>query len=710
MKRALCVFALSLAEPAAAHAQAAQDMPASDTAQASDGSTIIVKGQRPSVSRTIDSSVYDVKNNAQAQAGSAGDVLNAIPSVHVAEDGALSVRGDSNVQLYVNGKPASATGSATILQAMSGEAIASVEVITNPSAKYDANGGAIVNLILKKGGDAGAHATLTANAGDHRRANGTLNASYGGKRLSGNVSVALRDDVRFTRLLNDRVVRSAEDGTVIGRSTRDADYTPTHSKALNLEGSAIYKLTATADLGTDFSTDFSFSHASPKNRVFEHRVDYDPKDVIVSDYDRVREGTYFGHSADASVYYQDRGSVGHGRLKIVAQVQRDSVRSDRPFLLFATIPVGPETAQRFYNGTFTREQRLAVDYGHPTHKGIRFSVGSELKRDAIRFENGQIALPPDAAAGLGPPPIATVYNVSKTTTAAYITVEAHMGKWTIQAGERGQLVWIDFGGTSGTPPADRQLSALNHSFSIARDVGSDQIVLKLSRTQQMFDLRDLDPLVSYVDPDTRSIGNPGLHPQEISSVEGAYNFGKGARSGALTFYYRYARDTLADYSLFLDDNVQVSTKRNFGNARSYGAEATYADQLTKTLKFSVTANLFGTLFPQIDADGTGERRSIHSYTAQMSADWTPGAADELHVDANAQGPTLVPQGEKSGTYVANLMWRHTVSGRLTLSLSGQSLLRRHYVRTVLKTSTGDDVGRRLNGGRAFFAGLKYKIR
>jgi hypothetical protein len=56
-----------------------------------------------------------------------------------------------------------------------------------------------------------------------------------------------------------------------------------------------------------------------------------------------------------------------------------------------------------------------------------------------------------------------------------------------------------------------------------------------------------------------------------------------------------------------------------------------------------------------------------------------------------------------------MVWRHTISGRLTLSLSGQSVLRRRYVRTVLDTSTGHDVGKRLNGGRAVLAGIKYKF-
>lgn len=695
MGQVLSVFALGFGAASAGHAQTDRTPDKPDT-------MIVVKAQRPAVTRTINSTTHDVKDNAQAQAASATELLNTVPSVHVTEDGAVSVRGDGNVRIYINGQPS--TGSATILQAMPGEAIASVEVITNPSAKYDANGGAIVNLVLKKGADAGGHAALTANAGDHGRANAALNASYGGKRLSGNLTVALRDDVRFTQSLNDRIVRAAG-GAVTGRSVRQADYTPTHSKTLNLDGSAIYNLTASADLGTDFS----ISHASPKNRVLEHRVDYDPAGAIVSDYDRMREGTYFGHSGEASIYYQDRGSDRRGSLKIVAQAQSDSVRSDRPFLLFPTLPAGSATAQRFYNGTFTQQRRLSVDYGYPAHKAIRFSAGFELKRDALRFENGEVAISPKAIDPPGPPPIATVYHVTKAAAAAYVTVEARWGRWTVQAGERGQLARIDFRGTSGPRPSDRHLSALNHNLSIARDVGSDQIVVKLSRTQQLFDLRDLDPLVSYVDPDTRSIGNPALHPQEITSVEGAYNFGKGARSGAVTFYYRYARDTLADYSLFLDDNVQISTKRNFGNARSYGVEANLSDQLSKRLKFSVTANLFRTLFPQIDADGTGRERSIYSYTAQMSWDWTPDATDDFHLDANAQGPTLAPQGEKSGTYAANLVWRHKTSAKLTLSLSGQSVLRRHYVRTVLDTSTGHDAGKRLNGGRAAFAGIKYKF-
>lgn len=698
MRRALCAVALGLGGAVAGHAQTGG---ASETSDAT--TTIVVKAQHPAVTRTVDSTIYDVKDHAQAQAGTAADLLNTIPSVSVADNGAVSVRGNGPVQLYINGKPASAAGTATTLLAMPGSAVASVEVMTNPSAAYDSNGAAIVNLILKKDADAGAHATLTANAGDHGRANASVTGSYGGKRLSATMTASLRDDVRFTRTLNDRILKA--DGVETGRSTRDANYTPTHAKALNVDGSLVYKLTAASDLGADFS----LSHGSPKNRVFEHRIDYDPAGDVVSDYERAREGTYFGHSSDVSLYYQDRGSDARGSLKIVAQAQSDSVRSDRLFLLSPAVPAGPDSAQRFYNGTFTQTQRLTADYAYPLRKGIRVSLGAEYKRDALRFANGVTAIDPDALERLGPPPTATVFRVTDVTAALYATVEAQWAQWTVQAGARGQLAKLDFDGTTAMRPADRTIRALNRSLSVARDVGADQLTLKVSRTQQLFDLRDLDPLIALVDPDTSAIGSPGLRPQEITSVEGGYSFGKGDRSGAVTLYYRHAHDTLANYSIFLADNVEVSAKRNFGNAQSYGLEATLSGTLSRTLKFSLTANGFRSLFPEIEDDGTGRTRAKYSFTAQASLDWKPGAADSVRLDANAQGPTLVPQGEKSGTYAASLVWRHSVSARLTASLSGQSLLRRTYVRTVLDTPTGYDVGRRLNGGRAVFAGIKYKI-
>jgi outer membrane receptor for ferrienterochelin and colicin len=697
LKLLLCAFS----GVAAAGAHSEETAPVTvKVPESTEEKTITVKGRRQQVQRTINSTTYTVKDSATGQGGSASDVLNTIPSVSV-QDGSLTVRGNSNVQLYINGKPSA--GRATTLEAMSGGAIASVEVITNPSAKYDANGGAIVNLILKKGTDAGAHGTVTVNAGDHRRGTIALDSSYGAKKLSADLNVSIQDKVRFTKILNQRTLRSS-DGKVAGRSSRAADYTPTHSRSIYSSGSLLYKLSASSDLGADFS----FSRAKPTNRVIEHRIDRDPLGDISAEYSRLRRGTWLGGNEDVSVYYQQRGSNDQPSLRIVGQAQRSSVRSDRPFVTTYAFPDLPDTAERIYSGTFTRQQRLTIDYDRPLKAGIRMSTGAEFKHDTLRLDNGQSVTTPDAEIRTAPP-VSGTFRAERKTAAAYATFDARWRAWTIQVGERGQVLTLDFGGTSGIQPPARTISGLNHSLSVARDVGTDQLTLKVTRSQQLFELADLNPLTTVVDPDSRSIGNPRLVPQKVTSIETAYNFGKGSRNGDISLYYRYAQDTLADYNIFLPDNVQVSSKRNYGNARSYGIEANLSDQLTRTLKFSVTGNLFHSELPQLNDDGDGQTRSILSYTAQATLDWTPGKADNLHLDANAQGPTLVLQGKKSGTYALNMVWRHTLSPKLTLSLTGQSLLRRSYVRTVLDTPTGHDVGKRLNGGRAVLVGLKYKV-
>ena len=698
------VLASTCLEVFSGEAQAA-DAPASQAVkQDAQEQTVTIEGRRAQTTRTIDSTVHNVKDGAAGQAGTVADVLNTVPSVNISPEGGVTVRGNSNVQIYINGRPTGATEGATTLQAMSGSSVASVEVITNPSARYDANGGAIVNIVLKEDAQAGVHASATGNLGDHRRANISATGSYGGKRLSVTATASARDDVRFTRVLNDREVK-ASDGAVIGRSGRRAVYTPTHAKSANVNGSVVYKLTPSSDLGAEFDV----SHSAPKNRVFERRVDYDAIGDVTATYDRIRGGTYFGHSGNASIYYQQRGAAGHGSLRIVAQAERDWVRSDRPFVTVPAIPAGPDTAERIYIGTFNQFRRLSIDYDRPLAKGLRVSVGSELKRATLRLDNGHVAIDPVDTDDLGAPPVSGAYRAAQTSAAAYATVEARFGLWTAQAGERGQAVRFEMNGTPSVAARSRSITGLNHSLSIARDVASAQLTLKVTRTQQLFDLRDLDPLITYVDPDTRTIGNPDLSPQQVTSLEAGYNFTTRGRNGDVSLYYREARHTLADYYVFLDDNVQLSSKRNYGNARSYGIEANISEQITRTLKLSVTGNLFHTRFPQLNYDGSGEARSLYSYTAQVTADWKPDKADEFHLDANAQGPTLVPQGVKSGTYAVNTVWRHTVSARLTFSLTGQSVLRRAYVRTILDATTGYDVGKRLNGGRAVLAGFKYKI-
>lgn len=206
--------------------------PGSDEKAKPPDEAILVQGRRPAVTRDGEGSTYDLRGNAQGQAGTAADVLNTVPSVNVSPDGSVTIRGNDNVQVYVNGRPSAAMlgeNRASTLQAMSGGSIASVEVITNPSARFDANGGAILNIVLKKGQGKGLQASVAANAGDRGRKSLSADTAYAAGKISATLNASLRDNVRLTRVRDDRRIFAA-DGSPAGRFVSDARYTPTHRR------------------------------------------------------------------------------------------------------------------------------------------------------------------------------------------------------------------------------------------------------------------------------------------------------------------------------------------------------------------------------------------------------------------------------------------------------------------------------------------------
>jgi hypothetical protein len=151
---------------------------------------VVVRGRRSPARSTLEGTVYSTADNAQGVAGSAVDVLNTVPSVNIAPDGRVTVRGDGNVQIFVDERPSAALNGpnrAMALEALSGGSIASVELLTNPSVRHDANGGVILNIVLKKARDQGLRGRITANIGDQGRRN-----------LSGN-TIGVNDRVTDTR-------------------------------------------------------------------------------------------------------------------------------------------------------------------------------------------------------------------------------------------------------------------------------------------------------------------------------------------------------------------------------------------------------------------------------------------------------------------------------------------------------------------------------
>lgn len=167
---------------------------------------VVVEGRRPTFTAKLDRKVFRVGQDVMATSGSAADVMQNIPSVEVDMDGTVSLRGNENVTILIDGKPSammSAKMRGDALNQLGASSIERIEVITNPSAEYKPDGvSGVINIVLKKDAMEGLNGVLSGNVGSYGRNNAGVNLNYGLKRLNLFGGYTFRRD-RYDHTIND---------------------------------------------------------------------------------------------------------------------------------------------------------------------------------------------------------------------------------------------------------------------------------------------------------------------------------------------------------------------------------------------------------------------------------------------------------------------------------------------------------------------------
>ncbi|MGN6366045.1 TonB-dependent receptor domain-containing protein [Asticcacaulis taihuensis] len=697
----LCAGAPALAQETPTNPDATPEKkPATNNA-----TVITVAGKKPDVVRKIDSRVYNTGDSPAAQSGTAADVLNTVPSVNVTPDGDVSLRGNGNVQVYINGKPSAmmqGDNRAATLQSMAGSDIASVEVITNPSARYDSNGGPIINIVLKSDRKPGANATLAVNLGNDDRRNARLSGNYNSGKLNLNGRIILRDDVRQTIRHDDRTWRNLARGTA-GRNVTSSAY-PASRQTAKLGGGLEYSLSDEDTL----SLDLSASRRDSDNPTEEFRQDYNISNVLLRDYVRQKEGPNSQDDADAEFAYSHRAENG-SEAKLNASRSVTINGNDRTIRSVYTLPVRDDLIEHFLSKTVTATDRLSGDYSHPFREDQELDLGFDWRTDNNRFDNLKGDIDPVTGAETIETGLTNRFIVTQRIYAAYLTWQGRFGKWQLQPGARLEGVMTRGSQITSAQQTRSQFANLTPTLHLAYVLSDDnRWKLSYTRSLQRPDARDLNPFLSYSDPQNQRSGNPYLKPQMVSALEGGYEHSHGDNSWSATAYYRESRNTITDYSYFLSADVLLTTKRNVGNGRSGGFETQTSGKWGEKWKYSLSGNLF---YAELQAADIGNtlRHSAVSGTAQVSLDYKANDRDSLHLDGNYTGDTITAQGTRSGLNALNLSWKRKITPRLNLSISASDIYNGGQVRIVTNTASVSSVSYARNGGRVFFAGFSYRF-
>ena len=668
-------------------------LPLASLADAPDSQTVIVAGKKSPVVKKLDKTVYDVSDSPRAANGTAQDVLQATPGLSVSADGQIAVKGNTQVTVLVDGKPTamlSGEERAVALQTMGGADIASVEVITNPSAAMNANGGAIVNIVLKRKRKPGAHARIQASAADH----GLWNAGTSGDVTTGKLSVhgslALRHDgtrklrasavdwhdrlngrAGQTRQTSDLFVRRKVDSAALG-----ADLALSDSDSLSL--------------ATNFNR--------RRSRPWFDTLNVNAGDAGQSIFHRISIGPNEQTDNSASLAYSHHGNG--SALKAMLQRRGTTGLIDKSYSDVYIEPARATDVSRGATRSARHLKQATLDWSRTAAHG-QWGIGLDLQDQVDAMRNYQAVV--DPATGLETPDPATTngYAVNSSLSAVYLTELIRHGKWEWLLGARAERMALRVRPAEGGVHA-AHWQAINPSLHLKyAATGQADLHFSVRRSLQRPDARDLNPHTTYIDAQNLSRGNPGLQPQRLTSWEMGADFDGPRLSRNVGAFYRRSDATVTDARSFAD-SVLVTSKQNGGRARSTGVTAALDWTPDARFNVGVDGGVVRAMLSTPDLPGLVRQDGVAGYVNAKATYSMEG--DQVALDAHVQTSSLTPLGRVGSTSSVNLSWKRQLGKTLGLTVSATDIFdgsRRSYrtdTSTFRQVGVDHFVARRLSVG------------
>ncbi|WP_266369343.1 TonB-dependent receptor domain-containing protein [Tellurirhabdus rosea] len=539
---------------------------------------VSVTGQRAMIEEKVDRLVYNAEKDLTAKGGDASDILRKVPMLSVDLDGNVSLRGSQNIRVLINNKPSTivAASVADALKQLPADMIKSVEVITSPSAKYDAEGAAgIINIVTKKNTLHGL--TLNVDAGVGLRASNLgLNGSY----RQGKLGITLGG---FGRAMYNRASSSLDQTTFRnGESLRSVQQGTAFDKPLFGQ----YSLGLDYDLAKNQSLTANVRFGTRNFRQEQNQLTYNyaglnagfvPLDTTSRDVDRKD----LSNSVDINVDYI-RTFKPQQEWTISTQYSRTGLVNNFDADMLGAFG-DPTRHQRNINHNINGELTFQTDYQTPLKTNQLFEVGAKVIRRQVdsRYEY-QTALGdgnyfPDLTNPSGS------LNYQQTIEAGYLSYTyVTPSKYTFKIGTRYEHTGITARTNENVTLNIPDYSNLVPSVNISKTIKGTTLKAAYNRRIQRPGLQQLNPNVNAANPQQISVGNPTLSPELTDNVE--LSLSKNIRRVYLNaaLFGRFTNNAITMVRLPSDTLAGgiISTFQNIGVQRTYGANLFFNATLT----------------------------------------------------------------------------------------------------------------------------------
>lgn len=658
---------------------------------------VSITAQQPQYTMNIDRKVFNVEKSLTTVGGTATDVLRQVPSVNVDIDGNVTVR-NATPQILVDGKPTALT-----LDQIPADAIESIEVITNPSAKYDASGqGGIINIILKKNKKAGINGMIRLGAGTHDKYNAGADLS-------------IRQNP-FNFYVNYNYFQNNE--IYSGKNTTNILSSPDHNTYSNTQQYTDGKNNRAFQFGR-FGLDYYLDN---RNTIsFEQSFfggDFTNPETLTTSYLNNEKNLLASSIRDNLDKRSFRGS------RSQLSYTHNFIKKDETFSAFVNYHVFHNSGSgnnftNFYdstgNFTGTDEQRnntsgkttfvvSQADYANPIGEHGKFEAG--LKSTIRNYNSVYNVYDIINNFPIFNDSLSNDYKYLESVSAAYVDLSNQVNKFSYQVGLRaeqshykGTLISKDVSYTND------YLSLFPSIYLSQKLTEHQEIQLNYSRRIDRPNFWQLIPYIDYSNPQNQRKGNPDLKPEFINSFELNYNnqFQKG--NFLLSAYFRNSNHDITSVYIPLNGDTLLTTFANANSTNTYGLELTLQNDITRWLNVTTNLNFYNTDIKAGNIQGdlakqgyvitTDLNNSGFSWFAKMNANMQLPANFAIQLTGNYQAPQPTPQGKRLGSGSVDFAVRKDFlknrAASLTLSVSDIFNTRRFETRLTRGQVVQDNI-------------------
>jgi Outer membrane receptor proteins, mostly Fe transport len=639
-----------------------------------------VVGEKPLMEMSVDKKVFNVEKNITTAGGSAADVLQNVPSVSVDVDGGVSLRGKSNVTILIDGKPATllAGDVATALQSMPASAISNVEVITNPSAKYDAQGvTGIINIITRKDRKMGINGMITAGAGTRDKYNAGINFNMRNDKWN----LFANSNVRFNR--NYMYFTTTRENLFNTNSYHTfEDYMRRNNGWFTSIG-AEYTID---DKNSIILTENLNSSLWGNNSEITYR-EFSSPDVL--QYKEIRKSENEGKPFSTSTSLDYKHKFAKPKQELTANVTYAQMWVNRIQNYYTygydsneVIKNKMPIIQRSPGGGGNNSVNAQADFTTPFAKSARLDAGWKSQLFWFNSENH-----PVIDTGNGEEYFALLknaYDYTQNTHAVYTSVANEYKQWSYMAGLR--LEYATYDGTDislkGNTYHNEFLNLFPSAF-VSYKLKKDQAVyINYTRRINRPGFFQLMPYIDFSNPQDTNKGNPSLIPEFITNMElnysKQYKKGHSLMAGA---YYQRTKNMIERYRFIYPDGRMFTQPRNLNSGTTYGMDMTGRAQILPVWDVMLNTNLFYNEIEGSNIDSTANNSGF-SWFAKLNTNVKLSKTLSLQVNANYEAPRAFPQYTQQEVYWVDVALRKTFwkgNGTVVLNVSDIFNGRKYYM-------------------------------